>query len=100
MTKYGIFLTLVAAELATLLCLYGMGAFRLSRKAPEVVLLQEMAAGLMLTDLAIWSEATYARHPSQAELFSPFQDYPSAIEHFPAGSILAPPFVERSNGHE
>ncbi len=100
MTKYRIFLALIAVELATLLCLYGLGLFRFNRSAPEVVLLQEMAAELMLTDLAIWSEATYARHPSQADLFSPFQDYPSAIEHFPSGSILAPPFAERRGAHE
>jgi hypothetical protein len=100
MTKYRIFLGLVAVELATLLCFYGLGAVRLSRRAPDVVVLQEMAEGLMLTDLAIWSEATYARHPSQADLFSPFQEYPSAIEHFPSGSILAPPFGMRSGGHE
>ncbi len=100
MTKYRIFLALVAVELATLFCLHGLGVLRVNREASEVVLLREMASGLMLTDLAVWSEATYARHPSQADLFSPFQDYPSAIEHFPAGSILAPPFTERRGGND
>ena len=46
---------------------------------------------LMLTDLAVWTKARYTRHPSQADLFTPFQDYPASVEHFPAGSIIAPP---------
>ena len=51
---------------------------------------QRLVAQLALTDLAIWSEARYTRHPSQADLFTPFQDYPGAFDHFPAGSIIAP----------
>lgn len=46
---------------------------------------------LTLTDPAIWTEARYTRHPSQADLFSPFQDAPASFDHFPAGSIIAPP---------
>ncbi len=45
---------------------------------------------LSLTDLAIWTEARYTRHPSQADLFAAFQDSPAALDHFAAGSILAP----------
>lgn len=46
---------------------------------------------LDLTDPSIWTEARYTRHPSQADLFSPFQDAPASFDHFPAGSIIAPP---------
>jgi len=46
---------------------------------------------LQLTDLAMWSEARYTRHPSQADSFTPFQNGPSALEHFPAGSWISPP---------
>lgn len=52
---------------------------------------REMVRRLQLTDLAIWTEARYARHPSQADLFTPFQEFPGAAEHFPSGSLLAPP---------
>ena len=52
---------------------------------------RRLVAALQLTDLSIWTEARYTRHPSQADFFSAFQDFPSALEHFPAGSILAPP---------
>lgn len=46
---------------------------------------------LGLTDLALWTEARYTRHPSQSDFFSPFQDLPGGMEHFPAGSLLSPP---------
>jgi hypothetical protein len=52
---------------------------------------RQLVRALSLTDLALWSEARYTRHPSMADLFTPFQDYPSSMEHFPAGSIAAPP---------
>lgn len=46
---------------------------------------------LKLTDMALFTDARYTRHPSQADLFSPFQDYPRSIEHFPTGTIIPPP---------
>lgn len=52
---------------------------------------RELVRRLELTDLAIWTEARYTRHPSQADFFAPFQDGPSSLEHFPAGSVVAPP---------
>ncbi|MDT8421308.1 MAG: hypothetical protein RQ754_12835 [Desulfuromonadales bacterium] len=51
---------------------------------------RQLVKGLGLTDLALFSEARYTRHPSQADLFSAFQDYPAALEHFPSGSLIAP----------
>ncbi len=45
---------------------------------------------LELTDLALFTEARYTRHPSQADLYSAFQDHPTSLEHFPMGSIAAP----------
>jgi len=52
---------------------------------------RQLVRSLQLTDLAFWTEARYTRNPSQADRFTPFQDFPSALEHFPAGSIIAPP---------
>lgn len=51
---------------------------------------RELVQQLGLTDFAIWTEARYTRHPTQTDFFSPFQEFPSAFEHFPAGSIIAP----------
>jgi hypothetical protein len=51
---------------------------------------RELVSSLSLTDLSLWTEARYTRHPSMADLFSPFQDNPASFEHFPAGSLMAP----------
>ncbi|MBU0942859.1 MAG: hypothetical protein KJ804_04065 [Proteobacteria bacterium] len=56
----------------------------------ELAANQDLVARLALTDLALWTEARYTRHPALADFFSPFQDAPASFEHFPAGSIIAP----------
>jgi hypothetical protein len=47
---------------------------------------------LGLSDLALFTEARYTRHPSQADLHSAFQDHPGALDHFPTGSLVPPPY--------
>jgi hypothetical protein len=44
-----------------------------------------------LTDLCLFTDARYTRNPAMADLGTPFQDYPLSMEHFPSGSIIAPP---------
>lgn len=51
----------------------------------------QLVAELGLTDLALFTEARYTRHPSQSDLHSAFQDHPMALEHFPTGSMILPP---------
>jgi hypothetical protein len=55
----------------------------------------ELVAGLQLTDLCLFTEARYTRHPAMADRHSPFQDHPLALEHFPSGSLVTPPFFHR-----
>lgn len=56
---------------------------------------------LALTDLCLFTEARYTRHPSMSDLHSPFQDHPLALEHFPSGAIMAvPPHLRLENGGE
>lgn len=52
---------------------------------------EAMVRRLGLTDLALFTEARYTRHLTQADRFAPFQDHPGALEHFPSGSLVAPP---------
>ncbi len=52
---------------------------------------QALVSHLGLTDLALFSEARYTRHPSQADLHSALQDHPGAFDHFPTGSLTRPP---------
>jgi hypothetical protein len=51
----------------------------------------ELARTLQLTDLCLFTEARYTRHPAMADRFAPFQDHPVALEHFPSGSLVTPP---------
>lgn len=44
-----------------------------------------------LTDLCLFTEARYTRHPSTADVHSAFQDHPGALDHFPTGSFIFPP---------
>jgi len=51
----------------------------------------KLVAQLGLTDLSLFTEARYTRHPSQADLHSAFQDHPMSFDHFPTGSLISPP---------
>mgnify|MGYP003573752618 CR=1 FL=1 len=65
----------------------GLGA---RASAPALAQRSSLVAKLDLTDLALFTEARYTRHPSQADLHSPFQDHPGSMEHFPTGSFMPP----------
>ena len=43
---------------------------------------------LGLSDLALFTEARYTRHPALADLNTPFQDHPLGFDHFPSGTIM------------
>ncbi|MEW5726399.1 MAG: hypothetical protein AB1918_01095 [Pseudomonadota bacterium] len=64
---------------------------RVARSGTAMTARGDLVAGLGLTDLALFTEARYTRHPSQADLHAAFQDHPFAFEHFPTGSLVAPP---------
>ncbi len=51
----------------------------------------EIARVLGLGDLCLFTEARYTRHPTMADLHTPFQDHPISLEHFPSGSIMPVP---------
>jgi hypothetical protein len=60
----------------------------------------KMVRELDLTDLCLFTEARYTRHPSQADRNTPFQDHPMSLEHFPTGSIVGPPAVVRKGFYD
>jgi hypothetical protein len=90
MIKYKMFFGFILAQVTVLVCLFVYSIVALDRRGREVQDKRELVSSLMLTDLSLWTGAPYLRHPSQSDLFSPFQDFPSALEHFPAGSVIAP----------
>jgi len=50
-----------------------------------------LVARLGLTDLALFTEASYTRHLALGDRLAPFLDHPQAREHFPSGALTAPP---------
>lgn len=52
---------------------------------------RQLVRSLSLTDLALFTEARYTRHLTQADRHAAFQDHPLALEHFPSGSLISPP---------
>lgn len=78
--------------LATLLLLFGLTLVDAAwRSQPtDDAASQALVRELDLTDLSLFTEARYTRHPTQADRHSPFQDHPAALEHFPTGSLMPP----------
>ena len=99
MRKSNVFLLYVALSGV---CLCGLLAHGFLKKHADVEHLEaesRLVRTLQLTDLCLFTEASYTRHLSQADLHTPFQDYPMSPDHFPSGAIVPPPeIVRRANG--
>ncbi len=91
MKKYQIFIAVLLCELTVLVVLLFYASVQVADSKKQIVALRNLTRELQLTDLSVWTEARYTRNPSQADWFSPFQDFPSSVEHFPAGSLIEPP---------
>ncbi|ADE84653.1 hypothetical protein [Rhodobacter capsulatus] len=61
------------------------------REAARLQAAAHLVRDLGLSDLALFTEARYTRHPSLADLATAFQDNPLSFDHFPSGSLIAPP---------
>jgi hypothetical protein len=70
---------------------FGYGAREQESRRGELEEKSRLVRDLALTDLCLFTEARYTRHPSQADLHAPFQDHPGSFEHFPTGSLVRPP---------
>ena len=69
--------------------LYSAGAVRAS--SALFVRKATLVRGLQLTDLCLFTEASYTRHLSMTDPSTPFQDAPTSLEHFPTGALVGPP---------
>jgi hypothetical protein len=74
---------------ATALGIHGLLAVQWS--GPSLAHTSSLVRALQLTDLCLFTEASYTRHLSMADLNTPFQDSPLAFEHFPSGSLVTAP---------
>ncbi len=94
MRKSTIFFTFVALNLIIMFILYIQSHIALSEHRTLRKDLKEVVKTLRLTDMVLSTDARYTRHPTQADLFSAFQEYPCSIEHFPTGSIIPAPDLD------
>jgi hypothetical protein len=86
----GLLLVLLGLALAGLAAAAHAAARREAAR-PALSLQAGLVRRLGLTDLCLFTEARYTRHPSQADAFAPFQDHPRALDHFPSGAVAARP---------
>jgi hypothetical protein len=86
--------TIYLAGTGAALALCGLMALHASlartRSAPALATSRGLVRSLQLTDLCLFTEARYTRHPAMADRHAPFQEHPTAFEHFPSGSLLPP----------
>jgi len=89
--KSTVFIAVTSVNLA--LCAFLFLHARVSRGEGEAALAASaaLAGRLQLTDLCLFTEARYTRHPAMADANAPFQDHPLALDHFPSGSLVSPP---------
>ncbi len=99
MRKSNLFLLYMLANVLILLLIFAHASYQERRAIPFLEEKRELVKKLELTDLCLFTEASYTRHLSQADLHTPFKDYPLSLEHFPSGAILLPPpTLQRMNG--
>lgn len=97
MRKSGIYIIFTAAVTFVLfLLLVGYPALtsRYYRNVQEEKIL--LVNRLGITDLCLFTEASYTRNLSLADNFAAFKDSPMTFEHFPSGSLTLPPQLVRS----
>jgi len=91
MRKSNVFLLYLALNILLLLVMFSHASIRRQTDRESISEKERMVRRLELTDLCLFTEASYTRHWSQADLNTAFQDSPMSLEHFPSGSILPPP---------
>lgn len=89
--KSDFFIVFLAVCSILLLLMTFYAAISVKQEMPNIQVKSGMVRELHLTDLCLFTDARYTRHPSMADLHSAFQDYPISFEHFPSGTIVAPP---------
>ena len=91
MRKSTLFLLYLGIQLFLFVVVFVHSSFRNEADSIRLREATRMVKNLGLTDLCLFTEASYTRHLSLADLHTPFQDSPMALEHFPSGSLVIPP---------
>jgi hypothetical protein len=90
MRRSSLFFMYLGIQTALLAAAFTHAAYQRGWRASDIAETSAMVRRLELTDLCLFTEARYTRHPSQADMHAPFQDHPMSLEHFPSGSLLGP----------
>ncbi|MGZ3567969.1 MAG: hypothetical protein ACXU99_06035 [Thermodesulfobacteriota bacterium] len=91
MRKSDIFLIYLILNIILLFVMFTHAAHKERADMESLKEKVEMVRRLELTDLCLFTEASYTRHLSQADVHTAFQDSPLSLEHFPSGSLVGPP---------
>jgi hypothetical protein len=84
-----LWVTLVEAAALGLCLLHAARAGEAAR--PALARRAATVKALALTDLCLFTDASYTRHLALADRHAPLQEHPLCLEHFPAGSLAGPP---------
>jgi hypothetical protein len=95
MRKSTLFLFFLAVCICFLALMFVHASAQMKVGAASLRANADLVGKLDLTDLCFFTEASYTRHLSQADLHTPFQNGPMSLEHFPSGSLVTPPAVIR-----
>jgi hypothetical protein len=91
MRRANLFLSFVALSLVLVSLMFLHAFLREKAAQPSLREQEETVRKLGLTDLCLFTEASYTRHLTQSDRHTPFQDYPMSPDYFPSGSIFVPP---------
>ncbi len=95
MRRSTVFFIAIAAQAAIAILLMAHAVSARNAAGPRLQQEGRLVSDLKLTDLCLFTEARYTRHPSMADRNTAFQDYPFSFEHFPSGSLLPVPEIVR-----
>jgi hypothetical protein len=93
--KSNLFLIYLAINIILLFVMFTHASLKKKADMGSLKEKAEMVKRLELTDLCLFTEASYTRHLSQSDFHTPFQDSPMSLEHFPSGSIVMPPYQKK-----
>ncbi len=91
MRRSDLLLISLGTQVLLFLLLLVHASVREEKAAAVLSLKSRVVEELALTDLCLFTEASYTRHLTQADMNTPFQEHPLSLEHFPSGSLVAPP---------
>jgi hypothetical protein len=85
---YFVFLALLAVAFSAI---FLHARYRQAAEKHSLDTMAGMVQNLGLSDLCLFTEASYTRHITQTDLRTPFQELPMSLEHFPSGALMLPP---------